>query len=748
MDGFWRVGADGRILDCNEAACAILGYSRSEMLSLLLHDIDVIEDETAAAEHMRLVIDRGHDRFETRHRRKDGSLVDVEVSAYHVSSAEGRFLFAFSRDVTARKAAQKALQASEARYRAVVDQQTELIARSRQDGTLTFVNEVACRMSGRSAAELVGCRWQSLIHPVDRQPLVHPDDLPMIAARLSELTPESPVAVIEIRFRAEDGGLAWFQFFNRGIFDDAGRLAEIQFVGRDITKRRQTEIALQNSEDITERMESKSALQELQFFNQAVLDAVSAQVAVLDRQGNIIKVNDSWNRFAMENASVFGHAPRNVDVGVNYLDICRQAAGSNAEGALNAAQGIKDVLDRRIRKYDQEYPCHSPDAQRWFLMTVTPLGQADGGVVISHHDISSSRRLAEELRQSEGRIRSILQTAPVGIGVLVDRAFVQVNEAFVSMTGHAAEDLIGRSARMLYPTDDDFDYVGREKYHQIRQEGIGRVEARFLTKDGRIIDVALSSAPVVPGDLSHGTIFAAQDITATKRAEQERLARNASQRDALVREVHHRIKNHLQGVLGLMHNTMVTHPELAGGMEFIVARVRAIAEVYGLQCSRADAQVRVCELTQTAVEGGATTMPVIFRRTSQDMEALLSPDEAVPIALVINELITNAVKHSAPPGVAQPIQANLQIAEGKVTITVANSPAFLPPGFDFAKGEGIGTGLELLKVLLPKTGSTLTYRQQGAAVVAELVLELPVVICRQTPTAIALVPGAASSTCH
>jgi PAS domain S-box-containing protein len=197
------------------------------------------------------------------------------------------------------------------------------------------------------------------------------------------------------------------------------------------------------------------------------------------------------------------------------------------------------------------------------------------------------------LRQSEALTRSILRAAPVGIGLLVDRVFREVNQAMTDMTGYAREELIGRSARMLYSTQEDFDYVGREKYDQIKEKGLGRVETRWCIKNGQIIDVALSSAPVVPGDLAHGVSFTAQDITANKQAERERLEHEAKQRDALVREVHHRIKNNLQGVIGLMRQHISAHPETRAAMEAAIDQINTISVVHGLQSRLGQHELRL-----------------------------------------------------------------------------------------------------------------------------------------------------------
>lgn len=131
-------------------------------------------------------------------------------------------------DITAYKRMQRDFRESEARYRAVVEDQTEVIARIRVDGTFLFANAVYCRLFGKTAEDLIGAKWQ---------PVAHPDDLAMIEAHLAQLRPDHPVVVVENRVYAGDGELRWMQFVNRGLFDAAGALREIQSVGRDITER-------------------------------------------------------------------------------------------------------------------------------------------------------------------------------------------------------------------------------------------------------------------------------------------------------------------------------------------------------------------------------------------------------------------------------------------------------------------------------------------------------------------------------
>ena len=123
------------------------------------------------------------------------------------------------------------------------------------------------------------------------------------------------------------------------------------------------------------------------------------------------------------------------------------------------------------------------------------------------------------LRESQAWLQSIFRVAPAGIGLVRDRVLHWVNETLCRMVGYAEEELLGQSARILYPTDADFVRVGEEKYAQIRASGRGTIETRWQRKDTVVRDILLSSTPLDPADWAAGVIFTALDITDRKRAE-------------------------------------------------------------------------------------------------------------------------------------------------------------------------------------------------------------------------------------
>ncbi|MDZ7743188.1 MAG: PAS domain S-box protein [Bacteroidota bacterium] len=131
------------------------------------------------------------------------------------------------------------------------------------------------------------------------------------------------------------------------------------------------------------------------------------------------------------------------------------------------------------------------------------------------------QKTAEALRESEEKMRSIYSVAPAGIGVVSNRVLKEVNPRVCEMTGYTREELIDKNARILYPSREEYEFVGKEKYDQIREKGTGSMETRWQKKDGSIINVLLASTPIELNDHSIGVTFTALDITERKQSEEK-----------------------------------------------------------------------------------------------------------------------------------------------------------------------------------------------------------------------------------
>lgn len=144
-------------------------------------------------------------------------------------------------------------------------------------------------------------------------------------------------------------------------------------------------------------------------------------------------------------------------------------------------------------------------------------------VVFLWTDIRIRKKSAAELARREATLESIFRAAPIGIGLVSDRVFTRVNTYLCETFGYSKDELLGQSARMLYPSDEAFDWVGREKDAQIKEQGAATIETRWQRKDGKIRDILLSATPLDPSDLSLGITFTALDITERRRGEEELL---------------------------------------------------------------------------------------------------------------------------------------------------------------------------------------------------------------------------------
>jgi PAS domain S-box-containing protein len=228
---------DSHIVWANDAMHRMFGYEDGELIGQPTRILFIDESSyNSFADDVKATLTT-EKAYTGTHRRKceDGSVGWFQCS---IAQAKGQpeFFFGSFVDETERRALQEELEV----HRTIVQDQTEAICRFFTDGTFNFVNDVYCRLFGKSREELIGFRWQ---------PVAHPDDLPIIIEKLGTMTPANPVVTIENRVTTGVGEWRWFQFVNRGLFDTNGNLREVQSVGRDISERKENEQRLQESEE-------------------------------------------------------------------------------------------------------------------------------------------------------------------------------------------------------------------------------------------------------------------------------------------------------------------------------------------------------------------------------------------------------------------------------------------------------------------------------------------------------------------
>ncbi|MEO5988932.1 MAG: ATP-binding protein [Candidatus Eisenbacteria bacterium] len=163
-----------------------------------------------------------------------------------------------------------------------------------------------------------------------------------------------------------------------------------------------------------ERHQAEAALRRSEAFSLAILDSVSAEIAVLDGDGTIVTVNQPWRKFALENGFEAGIAAPRTDVGTNYLAACSGDVGLASESGTAIRDGIQAVLDGRAPSFSVDYPCHSPQEQRWFTLNVTPMGTVGQGVVVAHTNVTKRWHAEQENSRLEARLRQAERLESVG----------------------------------------------------------------------------------------------------------------------------------------------------------------------------------------------------------------------------------------------------------------------------------------------------------------------------------------------
>jgi PAS domain S-box-containing protein len=230
LSGFWIMDADGRILEANEACCRMYGYTLHELSGMHISDIEAAESAEETEHHIQTIIEQGSDRFLTRHRRKDGALIDVEISTAYLREEPGRF-YSFLEDVTQRLR-------NERRFRDLAEMLPETIFEIDLQGRLTFVNQRAFDLFGVRQEE-----FEKGIHVLD---FVHEKDRERVLANMGKILNGENPGVTEYEMYRKDGGSFPALFHSSLILQDDKPIGFRGFLIDMTEKKRTQEILIQN----------------------------------------------------------------------------------------------------------------------------------------------------------------------------------------------------------------------------------------------------------------------------------------------------------------------------------------------------------------------------------------------------------------------------------------------------------------------------------------------------------------------
>lgn len=287
---------------------------------------------------------------------------------------------------------QQELKASQARFFDLYEQAPV--------GYVTVNEADQIQQINRSAATLLGMPLPLPIHQPITHIIFHKDQDVFLLAR-KKLIETGEIQTCELRMAREDGAPVWVHVTLTSATDTAG-VPEFRVAMSDITERKQTEAAL-NAEH--------KLLRANEVFQRDILNSLTAHIAVLDKTGKILAVNEPWLRYGRENGN------SNVDkigVGANYLDVCRTVSQDADAYATTAVDGVEAVLSGRLPCFTLEYPCDTPAGTHWYKMEVIPLARKDSGAIVTHTDINERKQAQCLLAWEKSALESIVDAAAPG----------------------------------------------------------------------------------------------------------------------------------------------------------------------------------------------------------------------------------------------------------------------------------------------------------------------------------------------
>lgn len=304
------------------------------------------------------------------------------------------------------------------------------------------------------------------------------------------------------------------------------------------------------------------------------------------------------------------------------------------------------------------------------------------------------------------------------------------NAGAETLFGYTAAEIVGNSITYIIPPGSWQEVLEKQALLE-RGAAVQSFETVRIAKDGRRIHVLHSMSGIRDASgAMHAVSSIMREISQLKQIEEDRFARAIRQRDALVREVHHRIKNNLQGVIGLLQQKVRKYPAIAPEIEEAILQMHSVSTVYGLERSHlgeplplAGIVESICNATES-ITGCRVTKSYL---SDSPQSACIINSEAVAVAVAINELVFNAIKHGSRTNSGNDVEVLLRESVDNAEIRITNRGE-LPAQFDLADDRNLGLGLELVKALLSQPGSDLEVGCIGQEVKVVLKLTAPLIV--------------------
>jgi PAS domain S-box-containing protein len=689
---------EDRVVDANLSACRLLRFERHGLIQVPL--LELFGSEAALdriLKRARATMPGAPTYASVEVVCGDGSHAALDVSiSCQVRGNPGRAVFAWTlrptvlqqipQEVGRDTAAEALLQ-----MRALVDSLPEVVWLKSPEGRYVVVNQRFEQLYGLTTEQVIGKTAKDLLSPAEVKVSEEMDR--------EALTSNLPVtADFSARFHGED---RQFELTKIAIRRADGELIGIVASAVEMTRANAQSAELANAKS----------------FLNAVIENLPTAVAVRSaHDGKYVHYNRAAEKLT-------GRAAVDV-LGVTPYDVYPPSDADDVEGTMRLVVQTGQVVSTTTTATNQLTGKSSA-----ITRTSVPIFDEHGKVQFVMNlaeDISNRVEQERALRESDARFRQFASN--------IDQALFWGDPARPSwqFQNGVLEQILGVSRIELMSRPDLLMQLTHEEDRQLFQAATTRerllersdVEFRVRPRGGGIRWVRMRSSASLAEDGSMRVFGTLDDITDHKRIEAERLESVVEQRDVLIREVHHRIKNNLQGVAGLLLHASRAKPTLASELKDVSNQIQAIAHVHGLQ-THGESTFFVGDLVRAVFRNLASSLGKLCEFSPNEVAVRkyrLAESEGVPIALILNELGSNAYRH----GTGSVGVTLREVGPDTLQIDVWND-GHLPEGFDMSKRNRRPSGLGLVQALVPRQCGKLSIEQESGRVVASIQLWAPAV---------------------
>ena len=679
------------------------------------------------SEHYQRINDTGATEFELHMFRRKGSPIWVAVQgrAVNPERPELGYIFAFV-NVDERKRSERELRATLSELQLIFDNALVAVLYVAND-LIVKANVATQQLFGYDARDWDELQISSLFATASDWEDIR--ELPIADVDSDE--PEEKVdadAEPDAEAKAPDGGVSFERLMRRA----DGTTFWCAGYGRPIDPSAPDRGVILTLVDVDARRRSEEELRRVRNYLDLVVENLPVLVSVREAEtGRFVSLNRAGETMTgLTREQVVGrtwgeiYARQFADL---YAELDRKALSTGTQvdrprDVMLRADGKRLTINQRVVPLFESEPGRSAAA-----------GDANARYVMSIiDDLSEEVRAETALRETEARFRQFAENIDQLVFIMTGdfSSVLYVNPRYTTLIGApVSEWLDNPRSVMRHVHFEDVQSVNRtlprlvaRMRRLMRSEFTARID--HPTRGVRNVNVRLS--PVRMEDGAIRVFGIADDVTERTRAEQQRMEQIVKQRDVLVREVHHRIKNNLQGVAGLLQQTADARPDVADILSEAATQIHAIAQVHGLQI-RSSGTLPVLGVAQGIFStlSNMFGVEVRFEPPPPDLWRFGLPEnEAVPLALVINELGTNAIKHRATR--QDGIMVRVTTRPDGMEMAIEN-PGTLKDGFNLAQISASVSGLGLVKALLPRRGARLVVERTGAVVSTRLQLFPPAI---------------------